>query len=54
MSTKNAIYPFGIRTPDLPVLSAVSLLKAVNNLYMAVNDYGYDYMHIAYGLYRAF
>jgi hypothetical protein len=33
--------------------SAVSLLKALNTLYLAVDDYSYDYMHNVYDLYRA-
>ena len=36
----------GNRTRDHLACSAVPLLKAVNNLYVTVDDYGYDYMHI--------
>jgi hypothetical protein len=50
---KNSNDTIGNRTRDLPARSAVPLLKAVNNLYMAVDDYGYDYMHIVFDLYHA-
>jgi hypothetical protein len=52
MSMKNSNDTFGNRTHGHPVCSAIPLLKAVNNLYLAIDDYGYDYMHISYDLYQ--
>jgi hypothetical protein len=48
---KNSSDTIGNRTRDHLTCSAVPLLKAVNNLYLTVDDYGYDYMHILYDLY---
>jgi hypothetical protein len=53
MSKKNSSDTIGNRTRDHLACSSLPLLKAVNNLYLAVDDYGYDYIHILYDLYRA-
>jgi hypothetical protein len=50
---KNSNDAIGNRTRDLSACSAVPLLKALSNSYLAVDDYGYDYIHILYDLYRA-